>query len=128
MRKSNIFIKLLIIFVALVVLAVGVLTWIVFDWANNTEIEMVNKTCRVLDVTENELIDYNTFLAPTDQAIELFEIKEDVRFQIADYMKIYNLKLKQGIYTIPIVGISNEDFKNYPFEYYMKIFEFEKIN
>lgn len=128
MWKSNIFIKLLIIFVALVVLAVGVLAWIVFDWANNTEIEMVNKTCRVLDVTENELIDYNTFLAPTDQAMELFEIKEDVRFQIADYMKIYNLKLKQGTYTIPIVGISNEDFKNYPFEYYMKIFEFEKIN
>ena len=87
---------------------------------------MEGKTCITLHVAEEEVADYNTFLDPGDKMYELGGIEESVRFQIADYMKENNLKLKEGTYTIPREGTGENE--KFTYSDYMKIFEFEKIN
>lgn len=97
-------------------------------WVNTTEIEMEGKTCITLYVDEEEIIDYSIFLDPKDKMYELGEIEESIRFQIADYMKTNNLKLKEGVYTILRDGIVNGETEKFNYNDYLKMFEFEKIN
>lgn len=120
----------MIIFVGVIILfSIGcICAGMLIHWFNTAEIETEGKTCITLHVYEGEVIDYSTFLNPEDKMYELGGIDESIRFQIAEYMKENNLKLKEGCYTIPREGVSNEETEKFSYNDYIKMFEFEKVN
>lgn len=119
---------IILIGVIILVLFICVYVGMLIHWVNNTEIEMEGKTCITVQVAEEEVIDYSTFLDPRDKMYELGGIEESIRFQIADYMKANNLKLKEGTHTILREGIVNGEPEKFTYNDYMKMFKFEKIN
>lgn len=121
MWKSNIFIKLLIIIIALVVLTIVVFIGIIFNWANNTEIEMVEKTHVDFVVSPGEIVDYMDFLTFNEKTKQLEQIDEDIRYKISDYMKKNNLKLKEGHHYFNRIDGTYDEYIN-------KDFKFERIN
>lgn len=121
MFKNNIFIKLLIIIIALVVLAIVLFIGIIFNWANNTEIEMVGKTHVDFVVSPGQIVDYMDFLTLNEKTKQLEQIDEDIRYKISDYMKQNNLKLKEGHHYFNRIDGTYDEYIN-------KDFKFERIN
>lgn len=128
MNMRGKFRNIILIAVVILVLFICVCAGMLIHWVNNIEIEMEGKTCITVNVAEGEVIDYSTFLYPSDKMYELGGIEESIRFQIANYMKANNLKLKEGTHTIPREGIVNGEPEKFTYNDYMKMFKFEKIN
>lgn len=121
MLKNNIFIKLLIAIFAIVILAIVIFIGIIFNWANNTEIEMVGKTYVDFVVLPGQIVDYMDFLTLNEETKQLEQIDEDIRHKISDYMKKNNLKLKEGHHYFNRIDGTYDEYIN-------KDFKFERIN
>ena len=117
MLKNNIFIKLLVVIIALVVLAIVVFTGIIFNWADNTEIEMVGKTHVDFVVSPGQIVDYMDFLTLNEKTEQLEQIDEDIRHKISDYMKQNNLKLKEGHHYFNRVDGTYDEYINENFKF-----------
>lgn len=126
MKKAKV-----VILIFLIVLFLGICVYLgfVIHWFNNTEIQMYDKTHVKLSVTEEDVIDYNTFLHPKkDKTAVLEQINEFNRIRIAKYMQKNTLKLKKGDYYIPKQSIIDGKEIAIPYDEYVACFEFEKIH
>ncbi len=126
MKKAKV-----VILIFLIVLFLGICVYLgfVIHWFNNTEIQMYDKTHVKLSVTEEDVIDYNTFLHPKkDKTAVLEQINEFNRIRIAKYMQKNTLKLKKGDYYIPKQSIIDGKEIAISYDEYVACFEFEKIH
>ena len=126
MKKAKV-----VILIFLIVLFLGICVYLgfVIHWFNNTEIQMYDKTHVELSVTEEDVIDYNTFLHPKkDKTAVLEQIDEFNRIRIAKYMQENTLKLKKGDYYIPKQSIIDGKEIAVSYDEYVACFEFEKIH
>lgn len=69
---------------------------IVVHWACTTKVEMVGKTYYEFVVNSGEIVDYHDFLKPEGDSHLLESIDEDTRLELAEYMKLHNLRLAEG--------------------------------
>lgn len=102
-------------------MAIAVSIGIVLHWANNTEVEILGKTCTDFVVSPGQIVDYTDFLTLTEETLQLREIDEDIRHKISDYMKKNNLKLKEGHHYFNRVDGTYDEYIN-------EDFKFERIN
>ena len=91
MRVLKIIRNIFLILLALILVAGGVL----FYMLSQVPVRAV-KDYATIEITPDDTADYMVFLHPSGKYRRLLELDDDVRYQIADYMKENNLVLQVG--------------------------------
>ncbi len=118
-----------VIVIIIGVLIVGICSIVGFisHWLNNAEVNMYSVTHIDYVVSNGQYVDYHVFLKPDKTNHILNEISEEIRLEIADYMKSNNLKLKAGKHYIPKKSMTDGIENEISYEEYIEGFSFEKI-
>ncbi len=112
MRVLKILRNITILLLVLVIVAGGVL----FYMLSQVPVRAV-KDYATIEITPNDTADYMVFLHPSGKYRRLLELDDDVRYQIAEYMKENNLVLQVGeqefcaLLDATFEELINQDFK-----------------
>lgn len=84
-------------------------------WFSTAEVKFASSYYEI-EVSENDIVDYEVFLNPSGKFRILDNIDEPIRKEIAEYMKKRNLKLSPGVQEFNWVSgtfksLVREDFK-----------------
>ena len=91
MRVLKILRNIILILLALALVAGGVLFYMLSQVPIRAE-----KHCATIEITLEDEADYRVFLYPYGKYKRIFDIDNDVRYRIADYMKENDLVLSVG--------------------------------
>lgn len=112
MRVLKILRNIIILLLVLVLVAGGVLFYILSQVPIRAD-----KHYATIEITPDDTADYMVFLHPSGKYKRLLELNDDVRYQIADYMKENNLVLQVGeqefcaVRDVSFEELTTQDFK-----------------